>query len=299
MRSVKTFNENNVEAMIDYLIFVSTPSERLLSAPMMHPHVHHQYHLPPRQSAIHTALRARLPAMSPLHRESLPVLPHMCDEARDLAAIASAVVRNVRMPKEPEAGREWGRERDVGPMDEALEGELDEGCGNRIPGSSSDATEGEVEELSEAQLDVVRFIKACFDVEAEAMRRVAPRGVAKKKNPRRRRRPNKLDEGLVRLGEERLSASAGMATSASAGASTPSVEAQSLEGPEAENMPSPLATPLSMTSSGYGSLPVLVGDLSSKPEIMRQMSHTAVSETLPPGSKRRKGVFRFMTGSRK
>jgi hypothetical protein len=298
MRSIKTFNENNVEAMIDYLIFVSTPSERLLSAPNMHPNVHHQHHLPPRESAIHTALRVRLPTMSPLHRESLPVLPYMSDEARDFAAIASTVVRHIRMPKEPEAGQEWGRERDVGPMDETLEGELDEGCASRIPRSSSDVTE-EAEDYSEAQLDVLRFIKACFEVEAEAMRRVAPRAVAKKKNPRRRRRPIKLDEGLGRLGEDGLSAGVSTAASVSAGASTPSVEAQSLEGPEAENMPSPLVTPLSMIGSGYGSLPVPVSDLDSKPEIMRQMSHTVVSETLPPGSKKRKGVFRFMSGSRK
>ncbi|KAG8713326.1 hypothetical protein FRC08_013389 [Ceratobasidium sp. 394] len=300
MRSIKTFNEDNVDAMIDYLIFVSTPSERLLSSPTIHPNVHHQYHLPPRESAIHTALRARLPTMSAIHRESLPVLPHMVDEARDLAAIASAVVRNARTPKPPEARGEKIAEQGVGPMDETLEGERGEGC----PAGTSDgcasgveAAQGEGGGYTESQLDALRFIKVCFEVEAEAMRRVSP-AMIKKKHPRRRRRTTKVDEKGARTGDDKL----GVGVNVSTGPSTAPTEAQSPNEAEAGKVLS-LPAPLSMADlPTYGSLPVPIHEFNGKSEIMRQMSHTIASETVQPdvtGSKKRRGMLRFMPGSRK
>ncbi|KAG8691249.1 hypothetical protein FRC09_011682 [Ceratobasidium sp. 395] len=301
MRSIKTFNEDNVDAMIDYLIFVSTPSERLLSSPTIHPNVHHNYHLPPRESAIHTALRVRLPAMPAIHRESLPVLPHMSDEARDLAAIASAVVRNARMPKKPEAESEKIVEQDVEAMCGSLEGEQDEGCMTGTSGVGTvgvEAAQGE-DNYTQSQLDALRFIKVCFEVEAEAMRRVS-HGIVKKKNPRRRRRPTKTDEKIARR-EEKL----GVSSNVSPGSSTPSVEAQLPKETEAKKA-MPLPAPISTAGLAYGSLPVPFSDLNPKPEIMRQISTD--SGSIPSdatGSKKRKGVgvgvgmFRFMHGSRK
>ncbi|KAG9128330.1 hypothetical protein FRC07_000838 [Ceratobasidium sp. 392] len=299
MRSIKTFNEDNVDAMIDYLISVSTPSERLLSSPNIHPNVHHHYHLPPRESAIHTALRVRLPTMPAIHRESLPVLPHMSDEAKDLAAIASAVVRNARMPKQLEASREEMEEQDVGPMDENLEGERDGSCsdgpcGTGVSGMAVAQNEGG--DYTEPQLDTLRFIKACFEVEAEAMRRVSP-GTVKKKNPRRRRR----DEKPTRKIDDKSGANANIGS----GTSTLSIDTQLPKGIESKKAIS-LPAPLSMASLAMcGSLPIPFTEPSTKPEIMRQMSHTATSETFASdatGSKKRKGagVFRsFMPGSRK
>ncbi|KAG8744414.1 hypothetical protein FRC10_010192 [Ceratobasidium sp. 414] len=294
MRSIKTFNEDNVDAMIDYLIFVSTPAERLLSSPTIHPNVHHQYHLPPRESAIHTALHARLSAMPAIHRESLPVLPHMSDEARDLAAIASAVVRNARMPKQPEFGSEKIVEQDLGRMGETLEGEQGEA---RVSDACAEAVQGEGGGCAESQLDALRFIKACFDVEAEAMRRVSP-GMVKKKHPRRRRRPNKVDERAARAGDDKLGESVNVST----GPSTSPVEAQSPKETEAKKVLL-LPAPLSMASlATYGSLPVPIHEFNAKPEIMRQMSHTIASEIVQPdvaGSKKRKGMLRFIPGSRR
>ncbi|QRW05079.1 Ras GTPase-activating-like protein ngap [Ceratobasidium sp. AG-Ba] len=295
MRSIKTFNEDNVDAMIDYLIFVSTPSERLLSSPSIHPNVHHQYHHPPRESAIHTALRVRSSTMSAIERESLGVLPHMSDEARDLAAIASAVVRNARAPKELQLAKRFEVAQDVGPMDETLELELDEDDSARIYGGAPSTRQPAIDKTSysESQLDALRFVKACFDAEGEAMRRVSPQ--IKKKQARRRRRP-KMDEKLAPMSEERL----GVTTSASAGpSSTSSIATKPPKSPEirrAMQFPPALTIP---GMSTYGSLPIPITELGAKPEMARQMSHTIATESAAidtVGSKKRKGMFRFMRG---
>jgi hypothetical protein len=304
MRSVKTFNEENVDAMIDYLIFVSTPSDRgsvthtvlptpsstYLNCTPLHLGAASYMRASTPEFQILTALQARLPAMPALQRESLPVLPYMTDEARDLAAIASAVVRNAHTVREP---RRVVRP-EVGPMNEGFEVSDDEGVGvsNVDAGDEqkNDATEGTEEGQSEMQQDVIRFIKACFDVQAEAMRRVAPPAAGAglvKKHPRRRRRRDKPEDKP--RPEERLSL----------GTSTPSVEEGSVDGREFGQMLSSGTLPAAGTGAGggleymapgsniVGTLPV---DTNAKPNIVRQPSQD---------TKKRKGMFRFMSSSRK
>ncbi|CAE6429865.1 unnamed protein product [Rhizoctonia solani] len=205
MRSVKAFNEDNVDAMIDYLTFVSTPSDRrpvVHSVPPTlssgHSHTPHLHSMTPQNQSpelqIRTALQARLPSMAALHRESLPILPYMTDEARDFAVIASAVVRNAHTP----SGVARPLRRDMGPMNEGLENLINGGLGVSDV-DTGDEQSGEVTDATgdkelEVQEDVVRFIKACFDVQAEAMRRILPNATAQKKLGRRRRRPTKEDD---------------------------------------------------------------------------------------------------------
>ncbi|CAE6520703.1 unnamed protein product [Rhizoctonia solani] len=205
MRSVKAFNEDNVDAMIDYLTLVSTPSDRrpvvhsvppTLSSGHSHTpqaHMGLSRDLSP-ELQIRTALQARLPSMAALHRESLPVLPYMTDEARDFAVIASAVVRNARTPQ----GLVRPLHREIGPMNEVFEGLIEGSLGvsNADVGDeqSSEAAEATGGSQSEAQQEVVRFIKACFNVQAEVMRRVSPDAAASKKHGRRRRRPTRQED---------------------------------------------------------------------------------------------------------
>lgn len=284
MRSVKTFNEENVDAMIDYLIFVSTPSNIGLvssasssaqphTTPHLYPTMSHSRASAP-ESQIRAALQTRLPGMSQLQRESLPVLPHMTDEARDLAAIASAVVRNARTPRDPERAAR----SEVGPMNEGLEG-LDEdggiGVSNADVGDEQNSVvDGTEESFSEAQQDVIRFVKACFDVQTETMRRVDPftHGTSTvKKQPRRRRRKAEDKSARVEDGH-------------SLGGSTPSVEG-SVDGREFGQMTSSM--PGLSTSSGLDYFP----------------TRSEVGVPLDPNAKdtrkRKGGVFRFMSGSRK
>ncbi|KDN50309.1 hypothetical protein RSAG8_01645, partial [Rhizoctonia solani AG-8 WAC10335] len=156
MRSVKAFNEDNVDAMIDYLTLVSTPSDRrpvvhsvppTLSSGHSHTpqaHMGLSRDLSP-ELQIRTALQARLPSMAALHRESLPVLPYMTDEARDFAVIASAVVRNARTPQ----GLVRPLHREIGPMNEVFEGLIEGSLGV----SNADVGDEQSSEAAEATAD--------------------------------------------------------------------------------------------------------------------------------------------------
>ena len=331
MRGVKNFNEENVDAMIDYLIFVSTPSTQLPtptpSAPPTPSSTHSQPSFPPPASQlytsnlprpssasfpIYTALRARLPAMSVMQRESLPALPHMADEARDLAALASVVVRNAR------ARRDSGVEVETMSIGGAEVVDLGGGGiiglsgvgggGNAVGdyglGAAVDQTTPTQDDPTSLEHDVVRFIKACFDVEAEALRRVAPRAPAGvlRKHPRRRRRPKLDDVGGAGAGVG-VGVMARVEERSVGGGSTPSGEGEGSAAGSKVDIVSPLAAPISTTTGEYLSTYTeairMAGDAGSKPEMLRHASQSAMSEGLVSdiGSKRRKGgMFRFMSG---
>ncbi|KAJ1311562.1 hypothetical protein OPQ81_010046 [Rhizoctonia solani] len=299
MRSVKAFNEDNVDAMIDYLTFVSTPSDRrpvihsvppTLSSGHSHApqtHIGMPQDLSP-ELQIRTALQARLPSMAALHRESLPVLPYMTDEARDFAVIASAVVRNARTP----SGAAQPLQREIGPMNEGLEGLTDGGLGV----SHSDVGDEQRSEVAEARggnehevpSDVMRFIKACFDVQAEAMRRVSPNATLKK-HGRRRRRPTRQEDSPNSDHPERP-----MPT-----ARAPSVEESSYDGREfgvgsSVNSTSGAGISVGPRSSASDSANLVPGNLNTRPDISRESSQNTLSDT-----KKKKGVFRLLTTGRK
>ncbi|KAH7345117.1 hypothetical protein B0J17DRAFT_638393 [Rhizoctonia solani] len=294
MRSVKSFNEDNVDAMIDYLTFVSTPSDRrpvvhsvppsLFSGhshtPQTHPGVSRD---PSPELQIRTALQARLPSMAALHRESLPVLPYMTDEARDFAVIASAVVRNARTPD----GLVRPLHREIGPMNEALEGLADGGLGasNADVGDehSSGRTGATGDNRPEVKQDVMRFIKACFDVQAEAMRRASPNGAALRKHGRRRRWPTRQDKNPNLDPSEQPTS-----------ARTPSVEESAYDGVEFDIG----SSSISASGAGPGSkapdfMSLLPVNSSPRPDVIRQPSQNTMSDT------KRNKIMRFWAGGRK
>lgn len=333
MRGVKTFNEENVDAMIDYLIFVSTPSTQLStpipSAPPTPSSTHSQPSFPsapqpypqnsqpytsnlPRPTSptfpIYTALRARLPAMPAIQRESLPVLPHMADEARDLAALASVVVRNARARRDSgveveSTSASRGEFMDLGGGGIGLSGVGSVTTGDSF-GGVGDQTTPTQDDSNSSEHDVVRFIKSCFDVEAEALRRVAPRVPvgAVRKHPRRRRRPKLEDVGGGGAGVG-VGVMARVEERSVGGASTPSGEGEGSAAGSKVDVISPLATPiLPMTGeylSTYTEAMRTAGEIGSKSEVLRQVSQSTMSEGVVSdiGSKRRKGgMFRFMSG---
>lgn len=91
MTGVKDFVSNNLEGMVDYIAFVSTPVDepsRPLTA------------LPGARTRqrIMRDLRERHSQMAALDRESTPSLPYLLDVPRHLAVISSAVIRSCRDP---------------------------------------------------------------------------------------------------------------------------------------------------------------------------------------------------------
>ncbi|KAI0047832.1 Rho GTPase activation protein [Auriscalpium vulgare] len=85
MRGVKAFLEESLPAMFDYLSVVSTP-EVLSATPQKSEEL----------QTMHRAarvLRERKQSMQELHREAIPLLPHLLDIPRHLSVIASAIVR--------------------------------------------------------------------------------------------------------------------------------------------------------------------------------------------------------------
>ncbi|CAE6428765.1 unnamed protein product [Rhizoctonia solani] len=283
-RSTNSFNEENVDAMIDYLTFVSTLSSQRPIVHSVPPSLSSGHSQPPQahvgisgdpspELRIRTALQARLPSMSALDRESLPVLPYMTDEARDFAVIASAVVRNARTPN----GLVQPLNREIGPMNEALEGLTDGGLGvsNADVGDehNSEPTDATGSSGQEVQKDVVRFIKACFDVQAEAMRRASPNGTALKKHGRRRRRPTKQDGNPNPDPPEQPMP-----------VRTPSVEESVYGGVEFGVVSSSISTPGAGINAGPGSkapdfMSSLSVDSSTRPDIFRQPSQNTMSDT--------------------
>ncbi|EPQ60641.1 Rho GTPase activation protein [Gloeophyllum trabeum ATCC 11539] len=90
MRGVKNFLTSSLPAMIDYILVVSTLESEKARGP-------YQYS-PDRHERLHVmnSLQRRGPGMPLLHREAIPLLPHLLDIPRHLAIITSAVIRHSR-----------------------------------------------------------------------------------------------------------------------------------------------------------------------------------------------------------
>ncbi|KAL4070936.1 GTPase activating protein [Scleroderma citrinum] len=91
MRGVKDFLQENLQAMVDYILVVSTPVPAIL-----HPHDGSPAFSHCRLQVVNS-LRRRGATMSTLNREAIPLLPHGLDVPRRLACISSALVRRVRI----------------------------------------------------------------------------------------------------------------------------------------------------------------------------------------------------------
>lgn len=99
MRGVKEFLSSSRLAMIDYIFVVSSPGPdptSTISTSERHSRLQ-----------VVDSLRKRGSSMPTLHREAIPLLPHMLDVPRHLALISSAVIRRSRgyygKPKTAEA----------------------------------------------------------------------------------------------------------------------------------------------------------------------------------------------------
>ena len=90
MRGVKDFLMSSLQAMIDYIIAVSTPEPQNKAPPTPLSSDKHE------RLRIMNALRQRGATAPVLHREAIPLLPHLLDIPRHLAVITSVVVRHSR-----------------------------------------------------------------------------------------------------------------------------------------------------------------------------------------------------------
>jgi len=88
MRGVKDFLKESLHGMVDYILVVSTPAAHTSNTGMVSDR--HD------RLSIVNALRNRTASMTTLDREAIPVLPHLLDIPKNLAIIASAVIRNSR-----------------------------------------------------------------------------------------------------------------------------------------------------------------------------------------------------------
>jgi len=105
MRGVKSFLEEKLPEMLDYILVVSTPGPEDSSQPPSETHV--------RSRAVR-ALHERKRAMPDLQRELIPHEQHFLDIPRHLAIITSAIVRHSRnAPDDPAIADLYNRCRDV------------------------------------------------------------------------------------------------------------------------------------------------------------------------------------------
>ncbi|KAG1833800.1 Rho GTPase activation protein [Suillus variegatus] len=91
MRGIKDFLKQNLPAMVDYILVVSTP----ISPDPCSPHSGHPAHSHQRLDVV-SSLHERSTTMPVLERESIPLLPHVLDIPRHLARITSSVLRSAR-----------------------------------------------------------------------------------------------------------------------------------------------------------------------------------------------------------
>ncbi|KAI0778198.1 Rho GTPase activation protein [Trametes elegans] len=98
MRGVKDFLNDSLHAMIDYIVVVSTPEQgnKGTSTPLS-PDKHERLR-------IMNVLRQRSATAPILHREAIPLLPHLLDIPRHLAVVTSVVVRYSRTQHNPGGG---------------------------------------------------------------------------------------------------------------------------------------------------------------------------------------------------
>jgi hypothetical protein len=111
MRGVRDFLVNSREAMIDYILVVSTSAPERLPAPGSPDAT--DLDRRERSKAIES-LRFRGASMPLLNREAIPLLPHLLDVPRHLAVISSAIVRRSNEPSSK-------RVADGGPVDPDLD----------------------------------------------------------------------------------------------------------------------------------------------------------------------------------
>ncbi|THV04952.1 Rho GTPase activation protein [Dendrothele bispora CBS 962.96] len=97
MRGVQEFLQDSRQAMIDYIVVVSTPSKDVRYT-AKHPEKH-------MRTNVAASLLDREQRMPVLYKESIPVLPHMLDIPRNLAVITSAVIRSSRTHIEAKPGQ--------------------------------------------------------------------------------------------------------------------------------------------------------------------------------------------------
>ncbi|KAG1899236.1 Rho GTPase activation protein [Suillus fuscotomentosus] len=91
MRGMKDFLKQNLPAMVDYILVVSTP----IPSDPCSPHSGHPAHSHQRLNVV-SSLHERSTTMPVLERESIPLLPHVLDIPRHLARITSSVLRSAR-----------------------------------------------------------------------------------------------------------------------------------------------------------------------------------------------------------
>jgi len=106
MKGVKNFLSNSLPAMIDYILVVSTFNSEKARGPYGYSGDRHE------RLHVMNSVQQRAPDMPLLHREAIPLLPHLLDIPRHLAIITSAVIRHARS-----AARTNSDEREEGPLD--------------------------------------------------------------------------------------------------------------------------------------------------------------------------------------
>lgn len=139
MRPVKNFLTDNLPAMIDYLLEVSTPSPTAPTTSI----------LDRSDAAMMAAVRQRAASLPLLHREAIPSAPLLLDVPKHLAILTSTVIQHSR------------------------------GVDERAPQGSTYAstyasTRGSTRgppSITAPQLDAL--VARCFEVEARALRRVS------------------------------------------------------------------------------------------------------------------------------
>ncbi|KIJ68451.1 hypothetical protein HYDPIDRAFT_46759, partial [Hydnomerulius pinastri MD-312] len=93
MRGLKDFLQQNLPAMVDYILVVSTPLPDTYSSHSGHPAFSHQ------RLNVVNSLHQRGAIMPILDREAIPLLPHILDIPRHLACISSSLIRGARFAR--------------------------------------------------------------------------------------------------------------------------------------------------------------------------------------------------------
>jgi hypothetical protein len=91
MRGIKDFLQQNLPAMVDYILVISTPVADTYSPQSGYPAFSHQ------RLKVVNCLHQRGSTMPILEREAIPLLPHVLDIPRHLACISSSLIRSARL----------------------------------------------------------------------------------------------------------------------------------------------------------------------------------------------------------
>ncbi|TFK57085.1 Rho GTPase activation protein [Heliocybe sulcata] len=106
MKGVKNFLSTSLPAMIDYILVVSTLETEKVRGPYGYSQERHE------RLHVMNSVQQRGPSMPLLHREAIPLLPHLLDIPRHLAIITSAVIRHSRS-----VARSTSTNAEEGPLD--------------------------------------------------------------------------------------------------------------------------------------------------------------------------------------